>query len=135
LYFDMRAMPLDAQARAVGLAADFIRTQVRPGDLVAVMTCSGGTFRVRQDFTADRDRLAGALQQVAGDSREAFDADRWADGLRTAIERLGVLDGWRSLIYFTSGRYPLAADSVDAAVRGSVALYPIDTGAPTAARQ
>ncbi|MBV9744179.1 MAG: VWA domain-containing protein, partial [Acidobacteriia bacterium] len=57
LYFDMSAMPPVDQLRALDAAQKFIRTQMSPADLMAIMQYQGGAVEVLQDFTDDRDRL------------------------------------------------------------------------------
>ncbi len=52
----MTAMPPPDQLRALAAAQKFIRTQMTPADLVAIMRYAGGAVKVLQDFTADRDR-------------------------------------------------------------------------------
>ena len=51
LYFDMTAMPGPDQLRALCAAQKFVRTQMTPADLMAIMMFSGGAVRVLQDFT------------------------------------------------------------------------------------
>jgi len=51
LYFDMVAMPIPDQLRALEYAQKFIRTQMTPADLVAIMMFDNGSVRVLQDFT------------------------------------------------------------------------------------
>ena len=41
LYFDMTAMPPIDQSRAIGAAQEFIRKQMTPADLVAILVYSG----------------------------------------------------------------------------------------------
>src|SRR5205823_5452619 len=62
LYFDMSAMPVPDQLRALTAARKFIRTQMAPPDLMAILTFSKGSVKVLQDFTDDRDELDKAIE-------------------------------------------------------------------------
>ncbi|MGC9945953.1 MAG: VWA domain-containing protein [Bryobacteraceae bacterium] len=129
LYFDMTAMPPWDQLRSLAAAEKFIRTQMAPADLLAILRYSGGAVDVLQDFTADRDRLLSILQtMIVGeglgmdDSTEdasspdtgaafgqddsefnIFNTDRQLSALQTAANMLGQLSEKKSLIYFASG--------------------------------
>ena len=43
--------------RAQEAALSFLREQLKPADLVEIMTASTGPLKIDQDFTDDRDRL------------------------------------------------------------------------------
>jgi VWFA-related protein len=129
LYFDMTAMPLWDQLRALAAAEKFIRTQMTPADLLAILRYTGGAVDVLQDFTADRDRLLSILQTMivgegqgmdysTGDASSPdtgaafgqddsefniFNTDRQLAALQTAANMLGQLSEKKSLIYFASG--------------------------------
>ena len=64
LYFDMTAMPPADQLRALAAAEKFIRTQMTPADLLAILRYSGGAVDVLQDFTGDRDRLLSIIETM-----------------------------------------------------------------------
>src|SRR5262249_46662892 len=64
MYFDMSAMPPGDQIRAFTAAQKFVRTQMTPADLVAIMMYAGGAVQVLEDFTADRERLLSTLQTL-----------------------------------------------------------------------
>jgi len=64
LFFDMTAMPVPDQLRALAAAQKFVRTQVTPADLVALMMYTGGAVRVLEDFTSDRDRLLRTIETM-----------------------------------------------------------------------
>jgi VWFA-related protein len=64
LYFDMTSMPPGDQLRALNAAQNFIKTQMRPADLMAILRYSGSSVDVLSDFTADRDRLLSILQTL-----------------------------------------------------------------------
>jgi VWFA-related protein len=129
LYFDMSAMPPGDQIRALDAAQKFIRTQMTPADLVALMAYTGGAVRVLQDFTSDRDRLTAivetlivgedqGLDSTTSDDSTAdtgaafgqddsefniFNTDRQLAALQTAATMLGQLSEKKSLLYFASG--------------------------------
>jgi VWFA-related protein len=153
LYFDMAAMPIADQFRAFNAAEKFIETQITAADLVAIMERSRGAVWVRQDFTADRDRLRGAVLKMVATSmgldESAFDTgaafgqdegefnlfntDRQIAALQTAVQMLGGLNEKKFLIYFASGLQLNGVDNqaqlratLNAAIRANVAFFPID---------
>jgi len=129
LYFDMTVMPPADQLRALTAAQNFIRTQMRPEDLVAIMRYSGSGVDVLQDFTDDRSRLLSILETlIVGEGQgydestddasasdvgaafgqdnnefNIFNTDRQLSALQTAAKILGQLSEKKSLIYFASG--------------------------------
>ncbi|MGA8159395.1 MAG: VWA domain-containing protein [Acidobacteriaceae bacterium] len=128
-YFDMTAMPYDDQQRALRAAEKFVRTEMTPADLIAIMRYRGGSVDVLQDFTADRNRLLSILETlVVGEGQgsvesiddassadtgaafgqddsefNVFNNDRQLSALMTAAKMLGSLSEKKSLIYFASG--------------------------------
>jgi VWFA-related protein len=129
LYFDMSAMPVPDQLRALAAAEKFVKTQMAPADMMAVMNFSGGALKVTQDFTADRDALLTVIQKMivgegqgldenAADDASAdtgsafgqddgefniFNTDRQLAALQTAVKMLGNLNEKKALVYFASG--------------------------------
>ena len=128
LYFDMSAMPVPDQLRALSSALHFIKAKITPADLVAVLVYQDGLVKVLQDFTADRNLLNETLQKMilaeqgfdesSGDDSAAdtgaafgqdsgefniFNTDRQLAALQTAAKMLGSLNERKSLIYFASG--------------------------------
>jgi VWFA-related protein len=129
LYFDMTAMPDADQLRALTAARKFVRTQMTPQDLMAIMIFTGGAVQVLRDFTADRELLENTLEILVVGEAEGFDAavtdasasdtgaafgqddgefnifntDRQLAALQTAVKMLGQLNEKKSLIYFASG--------------------------------
>jgi VWFA-related protein len=129
LYFDMTAMPPVDQIRALKAAQNFIRTQMGPDDLVAIMRYAGSGVEVLSDFTDDRDRLLSILEtMIVGEGQEfaeatedsstsdtgaafgqddtefnIFNTDRQLSALQTAAEMLAQLSEKKVLIYFASG--------------------------------
>jgi VWFA-related protein len=128
LYFDMSAMPVPDQLRAFSAAQKYLKTQIKPADLVAMMKYDSGAVRVLQDFTDDRDALMTSLADLiagegmgldendtstAADTGAAFgqddgefnlfNTDRQLAALQTAVTMLGALNEKKSVIYFASG--------------------------------
>ncbi|HYV61056.1 MAG TPA: VWA domain-containing protein [Bryobacteraceae bacterium] len=127
LYFDLTAMPIPDQLRALAAAQKFVRTQMTSADLMAIMTFSSGAVQVLQDFTDDRSRLLSIIETLAvGEDENAtatdaasadtgaafgqndaefniFFTDRQLSALQTAASMLGKLNEKKSLIYFASG--------------------------------
>jgi len=129
LYFDMTAMPPGDQLRSLAAAQKFIRTQMTPADLLAILRYAGGAVDVLQDFTGDHDLLLSIIQTMilgegegmdysTGDASTAdtgaafgqddsefnvFNTDRQLSALQTAANMLGQLSEKKSLLYFASG--------------------------------
>jgi VWFA-related protein len=129
LYFDMGAMPPPDQLRAETAAVKYIRTQMTPADLMAVMAFSDH-LHVVQDFTDDRDLLLKKIDKLfVGDDQgldptatnddsasdygsafgeddaefNIFNTDRQLAALQTAVKMLGQLNEKKVLVYFASG--------------------------------
>ena len=62
MFFDQAGMPVADQIRAQQAALKFLKTQMTPSDLVAMMTFSTD-LNVLQDFTADRDLLTKVIKR------------------------------------------------------------------------
>ncbi len=129
LYFDMTAMRPADQLRALTAAQTFVRTQMTPADMVAVLRYQGGSVDVLQDFSADRPHILSILATlVVGEGQgdqtsiddassadtgaafgqddsefNVFNTDRQLSALQTAAKMLGQLNEKKSLIYFASG--------------------------------
>jgi VWFA-related protein len=129
LYFDMSAMPVPDQLRSLAAAEKFIKTQMAPADLMAIMNFSGGALKVAQDFTSDRAALLTVVQKMivgegqgldeasaddaSADTGSAFgqddgefnifNTDRQLAALQTAVKMLGNLNEKKALVYFASG--------------------------------
>jgi VWFA-related protein len=154
LYFDLTAMPIPDQLRALSAAQKFVSSQMTPADLMAIMTFSSGSVQVLQDFTDDRRRLLSIIETLAvGEDENAtstdadtgaafgqndaefniFFTDRQLSALQTAASMLGKLSEKKSLLYFASGlrlngtnnQAQLHA-STNAAIRAGVSFWPID---------
>ncbi|MGH9616668.1 MAG: VWA domain-containing protein, partial [Acidobacteriaceae bacterium] len=107
----------------------FVRTQMTPADLIAILRFAGGSVDVLQDFTANRNRLLSILQtMIVGEGQGSvesiedassadtgaafgqddsefniFNTDRQLAALQTAARMLGRMNEKKSLIYFASG--------------------------------
>ena len=152
LYFDLTAMPPADQIRAISSAQDFIRKQLTPADLVAILKYAGDEVVVHEDFTADRERLLATLETMvigedtnvpepvsegafgqSGGEFAIFRTDRQLSALQTAAKMLGQLNEKKSLIYFASGLRLNGTDNqaqlratVNAANRAGVSIFSID---------
>jgi hypothetical protein len=130
LYFDLGGMSADDQSRSIASATQFVRSQMQSTDLAAVMSRDGASVKVWQDFTDDRDQLAGTIQRMSGDSRPA--PGNSLDGLLAATKMLGALPGKKAVVYFSEGAtrtdsgQEQAKAVVDAAIKANVAFYPVD---------
>src|SRR4051794_7491251 len=129
IYFDMSAMPVPDQLRALTAARKFIEKQMTRVDLMAVMQFTGGAVKVMQDFTGDRDVLFGVIDKLVAAEGQGFDetdadesaadtgaafgqddaefnifnTDRQLSALQTAVKMLGTLNEKKALVYFSSG--------------------------------
>jgi VWFA-related protein len=129
LYFDMTAMQPSDQLRSLVAAQNFLRTQMTPSDMVAVMIYARGAVEVLHDFTDDRDQLLTVLQTLVVGEEQGFEAavqdasaadtgaafgqndaefnlfntDRQLSALQTVAGMLGSLSEKKALIYFAGG--------------------------------
>lgn len=129
LYFDMSAMPIPDQLRALAAARKFVLTQMTRSDLMAMMKYSDGSVRVLQDFTDSKDLLNQQIETLIVGEGQGFDensndaasadtgaafgqddgefnifnTDRQLAAIQTAVNMLGSLNEKKSLIYFASG--------------------------------
>ncbi|HWB83902.1 MAG TPA: VWA domain-containing protein [Bryobacteraceae bacterium] len=131
MFFDMTSMPIQDQMRAQTAALKFLKTQVTPSDLMAIMTFTND-LKVVQDFTDDRDLLTKDLKGLmvgegsdladlgatSGDDSQAdtgaafsaddsefniFNTDRKLAALESAAKMLSSLPEKKALVYFASG--------------------------------
>jgi VWFA-related protein len=129
LYFDMTAMPIPDQLRALDAAQKFITRQMKAADLMAIIKYDGEAVRVMQDFTNSRDDLLKQINKMvigegsgldemntdadASDTGSSFGEDdsefnlfntnRQLAALQTAVRMLSTLNEKKVLIYFASG--------------------------------
>lgn len=130
LFFDLSAMEPEEIDRAVTSAVHYVDTQMRPADLVAIVSL-GSSLLVNQDFTWDRELLKTQLLAFSSGSGQGFEegsngstegtpdsaqpftaddteynifnTDRRLEELRSVAERLSHVQQKKSLIYFSSG--------------------------------
>lgn len=126
------------QLRAQESAIKFVEKRMAPSDLVAVMTYAS-EVKVVQDFTSDRAVLTASLRKIvpSPDSAAAAadDVDRRLPTIQSAASMLAAVSGKKLLIHFATGISRTGAgnqaqlkETVDAAVRADVSIYPVDTG-------
>jgi VWFA-related protein len=144
LYLDFQGMPADDQIRVQDNALKFLRTQMTPSDLVALMTYAG-ELKVLDDFTEDRDSVeADIKKQVIGQASEMgdveqddssedtgaayvaddtefniFNTDRQLSALEDAVRMLATLPEKKALVYFGSGVTRNGIDN-DAQLRATI---------------
>lgn len=144
LFFDLTSMPIPDQVRAQKEAQKFLKTQMTPSDLVAIMTFSSDV-RVVQDFTDDRDLLNKDIKNIVIGEGQGFDeatsddstsdtgaafvqddtefnifnTDRQLAALETAVRMLGSLNETKALVYFASGMTRNGLDN-DAQMRATI---------------
>ena len=129
IYFDMSSMQILDQLHALDAATSFIKKQMSPADMMAIMQYTGTGVDVLQDFTGDKEKLLTIIATlVAGEADNTgeanadasasdtgaafgqddsefniFNTDRQLAALETATKMLGTLNEKKSLIYFASG--------------------------------
>ena len=146
MFFDMTSMPIQDQIRAQTAAQKFLKTQMTPSDLMAIMTFSSD-LKVLQDFTDDRDALAKVIKgltigegsdlavdgSTGADNEEdtgaaftaddtefnIFNTDRKLAALESAARMLGALPEKKALVYFASGVSKTGVDN-EAQLRGTI---------------
>jgi VWFA-related protein len=156
LYFDVSGMPPNDLMRAYSNALTYVDTQMKPLDVLAIITFQNGGVRVKQDFTDNKDALKETITRLIynddldGDGIpdteidgtafgqndnefNIFNTDRQLAALQTAVNMLRPLPEQKTLIYFSSGLRLNGADNqaqlratVNAAIRANVTLNPID---------
>jgi len=144
MFFDLIGMPIQDQIRAQASAQKFLKTQMTPSDLMAVMTFSND-LNVLEDFTNDRDELSKVIKgltigegsdmanQTSDDSTEdtgaaftqddtefnIFNTDRQLAALESAVKMLGSLPEKKALVYFASGMSRTGVDN-EAQLRATI---------------
>jgi VWFA-related protein len=128
MLFDFSTMAVGEQIRVQKSALDFIRTGLKPADLVTVMFASTGPVEVVQDFTDDKDLLETAIKKFrigegsdmvdnlgAGDTSDdntfsadqtefdIFNVDRKFYTIQNAAKLLAGYPEKKALMYFSSG--------------------------------
>jgi VWFA-related protein len=130
LFFDLSSMQDEDIDRAVDAATKYVKTQMQPADLVALVSMSTG-LTMDQDFTANKEALLRGLGRYAGkdetgfanggtgstsgtaDDTSAFAADdteynslntdRELLAIRTIAKSLERVDQRKSMLYFSGG--------------------------------
>jgi len=128
LLFDASSMQPEELERAIASGHDYIAKRLTPADLVAIASV-GSTLQVVQDFTADRETLAAALDRfsgvdtvgfqegttLTGEETEAdgfvadesefniFNTDRRLAAIEQLSDALAPIQQKKSIVYFSSG--------------------------------
>jgi VWFA-related protein len=146
LLFDYSSMPAADQIRAQNSALKFLEQQMRPADMVAIMSFAT-QLKVEQDFTADRDQLTRVIKsfrigeaselaaEASTDDENAedtgaaytadesefniFNTDRKLSALESAAKMLAGLPEKKALVYFSSGIGRTGAEN-DSQLRSTV---------------
>jgi VWFA-related protein len=141
LYFDFSAMEPDQIDRCVESAKKYINAQMRPVDIVALVSLSTN-MRVDLDFTDDKTKILSVLSAyssgsgegfAAGDTGSAegaaetggsftpddtdyntFSADWKLLALQSTMQALGKIQQKKSLIYFSNGISQTGTDNQSA---------------------
>lgn len=139
LYFDFASMPTEDQLRAQAGALKFLRAEMTPADLVAIMGY-GTSLKVLQDFTDDRDQLEAVINgfhigegsefAVMGETGDdttgedtgaaftaddtefnIFNTDQKLAAIETAAKMLRTLPEKKAFVYFSSGVQTTGTDN------------------------
>ena len=130
LFFDFSAMDPEQIDRAVEAAQKFVRTQMQPADMIAIVSLATD-LRVDLDFTSDRDKIQSVLSAYTSSEGQGFDngsagsaeggaetggaftaddsdyntfsADRKILALDSIMKTLGKIRQKKSMIYFSNG--------------------------------
>jgi VWFA-related protein len=141
LFFDFSAMEPDQIDRCVDAAKKYINTQMKPVDIVALVSLSTN-MRVDLDFTDDKPKILSVLSAYASGSGEGlaagdtgsaegtaetggsytpddtdyntFSADWKLLALQSTMQALGKIEQKKSLIYFSNGISQTGTDNQSA---------------------
>jgi VWFA-related protein len=141
LFFDFSAMEPDQIDRCVESAKKYINGQMRPADIVALVSLSTN-MRVDLDFTDDRTKILSVLNSYSSGSGEGFamgdtgsaegaaetggsftpddtdyntfSADWKLLALQSTMQALGKIEQKKSLIYFSNGISQTGTDNQSA---------------------
>jgi VWFA-related protein len=129
MFFDLTSMQPEDLDRSVAAAQDFLRAKMQPADLVALISL-GGTLKVDQDFTADKNALIHEVAVYNGTEGQGFaqgatantnqvedttgytpdeseyndlNTDRELFALRAVAKSLEKITEKKSLLYFSGG--------------------------------
>ena len=136
LLFDFTTMPRNERTRIQDDAIDFIRNDLKPGELLSIETATEGSVETTQDFTDDQTALVAAVNKF-----RTVDASPAKSGILNAQEMLagnaavcGRLQAVpkKSLLYFSTAIEQSQADNqealdaaANACAKAGVAIYPI----------
>ena len=124
MLFDFSTMAIPEQSRIQEAALKFIREQMKPADMVAIMSASTGPLKIVQDFTTDKDRLEevvksfqiGAASELAGvsgnggdnttgeDTGTAFNADETEFNIFNTDKQLATLESAAKMLAAFPGK-------------------------------
>jgi VWFA-related protein len=141
LFFDFSAMEPDQIDRCVDSAKKYINAQMRPADIVALVSLSTN-MRVDLDFTDDKPKIVSVLSSYSSDSGQGFamgdtgsaegtaetggsftpddtdyntfSADWKLLALQSTMQALGKIQQKKSLIYFSNGISQTGTDNQSA---------------------
>jgi VWFA-related protein len=141
LFFDFSAMEPDQIDRCVDSAKKYINAQMRPADIVALVSLSTN-MRVDLDFTDDKPKILSVLNSYSSDSGQGFamgdtgsaegaaetggsftpddtdyntfSADWKLLALQSTMQALGKIQQKKSLIYFSNGISQTGTDNQSA---------------------
>ncbi len=128
MLFDMSTMAVAEQIRVQKTAVEFIHSQLKPADLVTIMTATTGPLEIAQDFTDDKDALEAAVKKFhigegsdlagslgSGDTSDdntfsadqsefdIFNVDKKLTTIETSCKMLAGFPEKKALMYFSSG--------------------------------
>ena len=84
IYFDMTSMQILDQLHALDAATAFIKKQMSPSDMMAIMQYTGTGVEVLQDFTDDKEKLLTIIATlVAGEADNTGEANADASAADT----------------------------------------------------
>ena len=156
LYFDQSATSPPDQMRVFDAALKYLKEQMQPADLIAIMTYGGSAVRVKQDFTDDKAKLRQVIEVLMyGEDKDGdgvrdpdiegtefgqndaefnvFSTDRQLAALQTAVDMLRPFPEQKSLVYFASNLRLNGTDNnaqlratTNAALRANVSFFPVD---------
>jgi VWFA-related protein len=137
MFFDLNSMSAQDVLRVQESAIKFVEEQMKPSDLITIMTFTTD-LKVVQDFSGDRDILIAALRGIvpAPDAAPAGDRNPQLRALQSAATTLTPIPGKKALIYFSTGAPRTGVDdqdqlkaTINAAVQANVAIYSVDSAA------
>src|SRR5688572_22024216 len=156
LYFDQSATSPPDQMRVFDAALKYLKEQMQPADLIAIMTYGGSAVRVKRDVANDKDKLRQVIEVLMyGEDKDGdgvrdpdiegtefgqndaefnvFSTDRQLAALQTAVNMLRPFPEQKSLIYFASNLRLNGTDNnaqmratTNAANRANVSFFPVD---------